>query len=201
MQITCIEFQKKHDDRVNLYVDDEFYAGVSVELILKQQLKKGMEISKEELDQLILEDEKGSAFNKSVKYLNSALKTEKQIKEYLRKKGYNLSTIEYVVDKLKEYKYLDDENYARSFVLTYSNKYGKLKLISALRSKGVSDRIIDNIFSEDLGIESNIRSIAEKYLKNKEKNPQTYLKLSRFLYSRGYEFDEINRLINELKKD
>ena len=201
MQITGIEFQKRHDDRVNLYVDDEFYAGVSVELILKEQLKKGMEISKEELDQIILEDEKGSAFNKAVKYLSSTLKTEKQIKEYLKKKAYNPSTIEYVLDKLKEYKYLDDENYSRSFVLTYSNKYGKLKLISALKSKGVSDRIIDSVFSEDLELESNIRPIAEKYLKNKEKNPQTYMKLSRFLYSRGYEFDEINRLINELKKD
>ena len=146
MQITKIEFQKKHDDRVNLYVDDEFYAGVSVELILKSQLKKGQEISKEILDELILEDEKGSAFSKSVKYLSSALKTERQIKDYLRKKEYNPSTIEYVIDKLREYKYLDDEAYAKSFVLTYSSKYGKLKLISALRSKGISDSVIDNIF-------------------------------------------------------
>lgn len=201
MQITKIEFQKKHDDRANLYIDDEFYAGVSVELVLKEQLKKGMEISKETLDELILEDEKGTAFSKSVKYLSSTLKTEKQIRDYLRKKEYNPNTIDYVIDKLNEYKYLDDENYARSFVLTYSNKYGKLKLISALKSKGISDKIIDNVFSEDLEIKSNIRSVADKYLKNKELNAQTYLKLSRFLYSRGYEFDEINRIINEIKKD
>lgn len=201
MQITGIEFQKKHDDRVNLYVDNEFYAGISVELVLKEQLKKGMEIAKEALDNLIMEDEKGSAFSKAVKYLSSALKTEKQIKDYLRKKEYNPGTIEYVIDKLNEYKYLDDENYAKSFVLTYSSKYGKLKLISALRSKGVSDRIIDNVFSDELEIKSNIKNVAEKYLKNKEINSQTYLKLSRFLYSRGYEFDEINRVINELKKD
>ena len=199
MEITGIEFQKKHDDRANLYVDDEFYAGVSVELVMKNRLKKGMTISREELDEIILEDEKQSAFSKAVKYMSSALKTEKQIKDYLRKKEYNPGTIEYVIDKLIEYKYLDDEAYARSFVLTYSSKYGKLKLIAGLKSKGVSDRVIDNVFNEDLEIKNNIKETAEKYLKNKIIDNNTYLKLSRFLYSRGYEFDEINRVINELK--
>ena len=199
MEITGIEFQKKHDDRANLYVDDEFYAGVSVELVMKNRLKKGMTISKEELDEIILEDEKQSAFSKAVKYMSSALKTEKQIKDYLRKKEYNPGTIEYVIAKLIEYKYLDDEAYARSFVLTYSSKYGKLKLIAGLKSKGVSDRVIDNVFNEDLEIKNNIKETAEKYLKNKIIDNNTYLKLSRFLYSRGYEFDEINRVINELK--
>ena len=168
MQITGIEFQKKHDDRANLYVDDEFYCGISVELVMREQIKKGMEIDQEKLQELILEDEKYSAFGKAVKYLSSTLKTERQIKDYLRKKEYNQVTIDYVIDKLYEYKYLDDESYAKSFVLTYSNKYGKLKLISALKSKGVSDRVIDNIFSEELGIDSNIRNVAEKYLKNKK---------------------------------
>ena len=201
MEITGIELQKKRDDRVNLYVDDEFYAGISVELVMKEQLKKGMQISEERLQEIIVDDEKNSAFAKAVKYLSSNLKTERQIREYLRKKEYNDVTIDFVIDKLLEYKYLDDEGYARAFILTYSGKYGKLKLISALKSKGVSDRVIDNVFSEELEIVSNIQSVAEKYLKNKEKNQQTYLKLGRFLSSRGYEFDEIKSLINELKKD
>ena len=202
MQITKIEFQKKHDDRANLYIDEEFYAGVSVELVIKEQLKKGMEIEKSRLDEIILEDQKHTAFSKAIKYSSSVLKTEKQIKEYLKKKEYAPSTIDYVIDKMVEYKYLDDEQYARAFVLTYSNKYGKLKLISALRSKGVSSKIIDNIFSQeddDLEIKSNIKSVAEKYLKNKVVDAKTYLKLGRFLASRGYEFDEISRVINELK--
>jgi len=201
MQITGIEFQKKHDDRANLYIDGEFYCGVSVELVIKEQLKKGMEIDVEKLNSLVIEDEKKTAFSKTIKYMSGSLKTEKQIKDYLKRKEYNPSTIDYVVDKLNEYKYLDDEQFAKSFVLTYSSKYGKLKLIAALKSKGVSDRIIDNVFSEDLELKNNIKLVAEKYLKNKDRNPQTYIKLSRFLYSRGYEFDEINKTINELKRD
>ena len=48
------------------------------------------------------------------------------------KKGYNKNTISHVIEKMEEYKYLDDDAYAKQFVLTYSKKYGKLKLISAL---------------------------------------------------------------------
>lgn len=201
MQITGIEFQKKHDDRANLYIDGDFYCGVSVELILREQLKKGMEVDVEKLQEIIVEDEKKTAFSKVIKYISSTIKTEKQIKDYLKRKEYNQSTIEYVIGKLKEYNYIDDEQFARSFVLTYASKYGKLKLISALRSKGITEEVIDNVFTDELKIESNIMQVAEKYLKNKEKSPQTFMKLSRFLCSRGYDFDEINRIVNELKKD
>lgn len=199
-EITNLEVQKKDDRRVNLYLDDKFYAGVSIELVMKHHLKKGMEIGKDELDELVLEDEKGKALDKAVKYISSTLKTTRQIRDYLKKKEYNPQTIDYVIEKMQEYKYLDDESYAKAFISTYSGKYGKLKLISALKSKGVSDNIIDNVLSsEDLKMENSIENTANKYLKNKPRTSETYMKLSRFLYSRGYEYDDIKSLINELK--
>lgn len=199
-EITNLEVQKKDDRRVNLYLDDKFYAGVSIELVMKHHLKKGMEIGKDELDELVLEDEKGKALDKAVKYISSTLKTTKQIRDYLKKKEYNPQTIDYVIDKMQEYKYLDDETYAKAFISTYSGKYGKLKLVSALKSKGVSDKIIDNVLcADDLKMENSIESTANKYLKNKPRTSETYMKLSRFLYSRGYEYDDIKSLINELK--
>lgn len=201
-EITNLEIQKKDDRRVNLYLDDKFYAGISIELVMKHHLKKGVEIEKSDLDSLILEDEKGKALDKAVKYISSTLKTTKQIRDYLKKKEYNPQTIDYVIDKMQEYKYLDDEAYAKAFISTYSNKYGKLKLVSALKSKGVSENVIDSVLSaEDLKMENSIETTANKYLRNKPRTNETYMKLSRFLYSRGYEFDDIKSLINELKED
>lgn len=201
-EITNLEIQKKDDRRVNLYLDDKFYAGISIELVMKHHLKKGVEIEKSDLDSLILEDEKGKALDKAVKYISSTLKTTKQIRDYLKKKEYNPQTIDYVIDKMQEYKYLDDEAYAKAFISTYSNKYGKLKLVSALKSKGVCENVIDSVLSaEDLKMENSIETTANKYLRNKPRTNETYMKLSRFLYSRGYEFDDIKSLINELKED
>lgn len=198
--ITKIEVQKKDESRANIYLDDSFYSGISIEAVIKNHLKKDMEIDRDSLDEIILNDEKTVAMSKAVKYMGGALKTKKQIRDYLKKKEFAVPTIEYVIDKMVEYKYLDDEAYARSFMLTYSSKYGKLKLKSQLRLKGVAESIIDALLDEEVEIEDSLDRVAEKYLKNKEINEKNIIKLARFLSSRGYEFDKINAYISKLRK-
>ena len=199
MEITKIEIQKSNDERANLYLDEKFFSGISLELVVKEHLKVGMEIDENKLSELILEDEKGKALAKAVKYIGSNLKTEKQLRDYLKKKEYNFATIDYVMDKLKEYDYLNDENFAKAYILTYSKKYGKLKLKSQLKIKGIKDSVIENLL-EDVQSDS-IDLVAKKYMKNKELTYENLQKLMRFLYSRGYEFDDINSCVNRLKGD
>ena len=198
--ITKIEVQKNNEERANLYLDDDFCCGISIELVIKHQLKKGIQIDEEQLKEMILEDEKGVAPTKAIKYIGSSLKTKKQIKEYLKKKEYNDISIDYVIDKLIEYKYLDDFAYAKSYILTYSSKYGKMKLVSQLKCKGVDENIIEDVFCEVTPKDS-IVNTANKYLKNKEITKELLVKLNRFLYSRGYEYEEINRLIEKIKEE
>ena len=104
----------------------------------------------------------------------------------------------YVIDKMSEYKYLDDEAYAKAFILTYSNKYGKLKLKSMLRAKGVSQEIVD-ILLDDMEVKSSIDAVAEKYMKNKTLDEKTKSKLIRFLMSRGYDYDEVKSVVEKFK--
>lgn len=197
MKITKLEVQKNDKNRVNLYVDDEFYSGIPAELVYLEHLKTGLEIDEKDLKKIIFENEKSKAMSRVTKYIGSSLKTQKQIRDYLRKKEYSDDTIEFVMSKLVEYNYIDDQKYAQAYVLTYGKKYGKLKLISQLKVKGVSEEIIECVL-EDNKVDS-IESVASKYLKNKVMSYEVSQKLFRFLYSRGYEFDEINSYINKLK--
>lgn len=197
MKITKLEVQKNDKNRVNLYVDDEFYSGIPAELVYLEHLKTGLEIDEKDLKKIIFENEKSKAMSRVTKYIGSSLKTQKQIRDYLRKKEYSDDTIEFVMSKLVEYNYIDDKKYAQAYVLTYGKNYGKLKLISQLKIKGVSEEIIECVL-EDNKVDS-IESVASKYLKNKVMSYEVSQKLFRFLYSRGYEFDEINSYINKLK--
>ena len=197
MKITKLEVHKNDKNRVNLYVDDEFYSGIPAELVYLEHLKTGLEIDEKDLKKIIFENEKSKAMSRVTKYIGSSLKTQKQIRDYLRKKEYSDDTIEFVMSKLVEYNYIDDKKYAQAYVLTYGKKYGKLKLISQLKIKGVSEEIIECVL-EDNKVDS-IESVASKYLKNKVMSYEVCQKLFRFLYSRGYEFDEINSYINKLK--
>ena len=197
MKITKLEVQKNDKNRVNLYVDDEFYSGIPAELVYLEHLKTGLEIDEKDLKKIIFENEKSKAMSRVTKYIGSSLKTQKQIRDYLRKKEYSDDTIEFVMSKLVEYNYIDDKKYAQAYVLTYGKKYGKLKLKSQLKVKGVSEEIIECVL-EDNKVDS-IESVASKYLKNKVMSYEVSQKLFRFLYSRGYESDEINSYINKLK--
>ena len=86
--ITKIEVQKNNKERANIYIDDKFYAGVNIELVMKYGLKKGQELSDDLFDRVLFEDLKSEAFNKAIKYIGSSLKSIKQLKDYLKKKEY-----------------------------------------------------------------------------------------------------------------
>jgi regulatory protein len=45
MKITKIEIQKNNKNRVNLFVDDNFFCGLSLETIVKNHIKENQEIS------------------------------------------------------------------------------------------------------------------------------------------------------------
>ena len=66
MIITEISSQKKKG-RYNLFVDGSFYSGVDGETIIKAGLKVGKEVDKQFLEEVILESETRSAFEKLLK--------------------------------------------------------------------------------------------------------------------------------------
>ena len=52
-KVTDITFQTKNKSRCNIFVDGEFFSGVSLETVLKFRIKKGDEYNSEELKNLI----------------------------------------------------------------------------------------------------------------------------------------------------
>lgn len=198
-KITRLEVQARRKDRVNLYIDDVFVTGLTLDTAVKNGLKIGKDVDENFVVDMIFDSEKQSAFNKTANYMKSSIKTVKQIKDYLNKKGYDEAVINAVVDKLKEYKYLDDSQYVTAFVNTNKNKYGVRRLREKLKQKGVADAnlsVLDD-YEEDMDA---LKKVAEKYMSHKEKTPENYNKLYRFLAMRGYNFDDINACVNEIKR-
>ena len=201
IRISKIEVQKKHDDRVSVFVDDEYYASMFLDTAVKYGIKKDLEIDEEVFKNYLIESEKNLAFNKSLNYLNTALKTTKQIRDYLSKKGYDKIIVDYVVDKLKEYNYLNDRMFAETYVSTYSNKYGKNMLKNKLFEKGISKSIIDEILGDYESEENVVDKLLQKKIGGKEITQDLLLKCTRFLAGRGFSFDQINTAIRKIKNN
>ena len=107
--ITAIEAQKRNKDKVNLYLDGEFACSLTAESVVRARLKIGQELSEERLREILATSETELAFKKALDYISRAMKTEKQVKDYLCLKGFDALAAERAVDKLKEYKYADPD--------------------------------------------------------------------------------------------
>lgn len=204
-KITKVEVQKNNKQKVNIYLDGEYKARMYLDTCVKYGLHAGVEIEEDRLNELVLESEKVMALNLAVKYVSTALKTKKQIVDYLKKKEFQPEIIDYVVDKMLEYRYIDDMEYIRAYFNTYSNKFGISRLQYNLRSKGVSQKLIDEYMDsleEEVDTLSTCIALLKKKAKNMDLNDiRNRQKVSRFLASRGFEFDDINHAMTEVTKE
>lgn len=201
-KITDIEIQKNNKTRANVYLDGEFAFGLEMLTVMKLGLKIGKDVSEETLQEAVFDSEKSVALTKAVGYLSRAMKTRKQMRDYLVGKGYSKQIIDYVLDKLQEYRYVDDELYAKLYVEQNSAGKGERRIRQELQLKGVPNFVIDKyciIPSETL--DDSARALAQKYMRNKIRDAKTLSKLQRFLLSRGYDFDTVNRITRNYSQE
>lgn len=199
MQITELRKQKGKKDMFSVFVDDKFVCSLDEFSIYKNRLSVGAEIDHETLDNIQSESMGDVAFSQSVDLLSKIMKTTKQMQDYLHKKGFLPSVIDQTIQKLCDYGYLNDHYYAECYVQQKTNSAGKIKIKNELKLKGIDEQIISEVLADIDNQDEVILRIAQKFLKNRELNLDTYNKLSRHLCSKGFGWDEINKVISKIK--
>ena len=192
-EITAITPQIKDKRRCNIYVDGRFCCGLTLEATVKNRLKVGQIVSPEQLAEIQLESEKNTAFDKALTHISATQKTEKQMREFLQGKGYLPSVIDYVVEKLRSYNFLNDGQYAEAYVESLSKRKGSKLLRMELRGKGVSDAEIDAAL-DTLPMEreeETAKALLEKYMRGKICDKTTMQKAYRYLLGKGYDYEVI----------
>lgn len=198
MIVTSLENQKKHKDRVNVYLDGEYFCSLSLFCVLKNRLKVGSEVTESEMEYIKEKGEIEVATDKAMKHLSKSQKTEKEIFSHLLSKGFDENIATYVVEKLKEYSYIDDEKYANDYVKSYSKYDGKRKIVYGLKQKGVPDEIINKVIDEFEFDEDIAFNVLTKYMKGKPLDIKTKQKAYRFLQGKGFDGEEISHAINSI---
>lgn len=194
--ITKIEVQKKDKNRSNLYIDGEFFSGIQNEVVIQNNLKINQEINEHQLLELIYKSDKIVAFNKALSLLNTRFKTRQEIRNYLLEKGFNEEVVIETLEKLVEYKYINDEHYVEAYINSNKDKKSKKVMELELLQKGVNQKIIEEKFI-DLENETDlIFNLYTKYMKNKENSFKNRQKAINYLIGKGFKYDDINTAIN-----
>ena len=213
MKITDISQQKKKKDRFNLYIDGEFFCGISSLTLTRENLYIDLQLEEERLNEILSLELENQIFERTLSNISNNPKTEFQIKRYIKdiffkKKGkwfskgmeVNETQIqEGVIGRLKKYSFIDDESYARLFVESrIKNKpRGKIVLINELRTKGISKDMAQKICDELVEDESSLlkKIYTKKY--GEEKLTKQDTKKIQYLQRKGFSWDLIQNLITD----
>ena len=127
---------------------------------------------------------KKSPLENAFHFLSFRSRSEKEMRDFLKKK--EVLEIDETVNKLKELDFIDDKKFVREFVDSRSKNKpkGKKALIIELARKGI--KVDDLDINED--------ELAKEALE-KKKNIKDKISAQRFLYSRGFSWNVIERTL------
>lgn len=195
--ITQIKIQSSDKNKVNLFLDGDFYCSLSLEVAVKHNLKKDVIIDEKVLDNIVLESEKTLAYNQALKLVSTRYKTKREMEKYLQEKGYASPTIIYVLKRLMKYDFINDERYVESFVAHNIEKDGVIKIKQKLLQKGVKEDVIDGVINAIDDQSEQIKNCAKKYMKNKEASRENFAKLFRYLMNKGFRYEEVMSVLKQ----
>lgn len=196
MNITKME-QKGKSEVYKIFVDDAFYCYLSAETIVKNKLKTGQHVEEDYLLNLKKQSDKLLSRELALRYVEKGLKTEKQVRDNLLKKGMDEDAILDAIDFLKRYNYVNDTYYAQQYILSKKSN-GKNYLRQALLLKGIEKGIIDDVLESYETDEEKLFELTLKFIKNKPKDEKLKQKAYRHILSKGYTFDEAKKAVEKV---
>ncbi|XJS10072.1 recombination regulator RecX [Aerococcaceae bacterium WGS1372] len=201
---------EKVEKRYSIYVDEEFVCGIDEEILIQFSLYKGMEVTTVQLEEIQSAENDHRLYSQALNYLSYGLRTEKEILDYLNKiiakKDQNISegVIQNTLTRLKYLGYINDHEYAKSYVRTkYSlNSKGPNVIANELKAKGVEDFDIQDALLEYPEEEqvNNIEGLIKKFLKSNKNLPAKMIKnkLYTHLMTKGYDKEFVNEALSDL---
>lgn len=149
--------------------------------------------------------------DESSKFLAHKMRTESEVRKRLREKGFSDEETDAEICALCELKYIDDADYARSYLLYAFGKGRALSRVKyELQLKGVEKLIIEQAcydyedeFEKDLTDEETKRAlaVARRFAVNNDMTEQKNSdRLARKLNSLGYSSSLISETLKSIRK-
>jgi regulatory protein len=194
--ITSIEVQKKNPERVNVYIDGDFCMGLS--RITAAWLETGQKISKDNILDLKNADLQERAFQHCLSYLKFRPRSTCEVKRHLRKKGYDESVIDLSMCKLQETGWLNDREFARSWIENRATFRPRSKhlLRMELKAKGLNPEIIETELDDVDEYEMANAAAKSKFNQYNKLDWKGYQnKMYSFLSRRGFNYEIIKEIV------
>ncbi len=202
--ITQIVVQEKRKNRCSVFLDNEFAFGLDQDVVLKFGLKKGDDLNEQQIEEILLSEERKSAKERALNFLSYRDRSEKEIRTKLKNVGYEANIIDWVITELKRIQLINDQKFALSYAQSHiiTRPMGEYLLRRELQQKGIDpeliEQTIEKVYQEkdQFSMASELASLRKKQLKNIGEM-KTKKRVSDFLLRRGFSWEIVSQVLEQ----
>lgn len=204
--ITALRAQAHDPQRVNIFIDDEFAIGVSLNTITKIGLYVGRVLDEADYARIEQTESADKAFQVALRFLEARPRSIAEIRDRLQRKEFSAEVIAAAVERLSALGLVDDASFARFWVENRQacRPRGVSALRDELRRKGIARDVVTTVLSDDslTGDEAGRAMTLARSALRKYANASDYATFTRrlggYLQRRGFGFEVICPIIDQL---
>ena len=197
MTVTKIEPVTK--TRFRVYIDEQFAFVLYNGELSRYHIAVDSELDEEDYNEIFRDIIVKRVKARALHLLSDMGRTEAQLRSKLEQGGYTEEAVEEAVRYVKSFGYLNDREYARSFIEGRKNRKSRRELYAALCRKGIgrdeAEEALEEYYDGDAS-----RTAIEALIRKKRFDAETadYVqtqKMAGYLMRKGFRYDEIRRVL------
>lgn len=191
MQIVSVTPLDKRRSKV--LTDEDFAFALYRGEIRTYNIEERRELTKEVYQEILENVLFKRAKERALYLLKSRDRTELEIRRKLKDGYYPQEAIDYAVEFLKRYRFVDDEKYGRNYIHTYGSRKSRKQLEYELYNKGLGREEVALLMEEcQVSEEEQIFKFLQKKGYQKDTaGPKEQAKLAATLARKGFSYDAI----------
>ncbi len=203
-KVTALRIGKGQKKRVNVFLDDRFAFSLEAEVVIREGLQVGQELSASQIEALARSDHFYRCLNAATHYLGYRPRSEFEVRERLQRRGFDGDSVGVVIARLKEQGLVDDIDFAQFWRENRDSFSPRSQWLTKLelRQKGVADDIINQVVETIDDDDSAYRAALSKARSLPRSDYQGFRRrLGGYLKRRGFGYGVINHTIERLWRE
>jgi regulatory protein len=204
--VTAIQSQVRDPERVSVFIDGSFAFGLARDVAESEAIAVGDRLDGADLARILGSEERHKATLSALNFLAYRPRSEGEIRTRLRKGGFPDEVIEHTLERLRDWRYVDDDDFARRWIENRSQHRprGARLLAMELRAKGIDPAVAGEAIEEaELDEAADALELARQRRRQLSGlDPMVRdRRLSAYLARRGYGFDVIRPVLEQLRRE
>ena len=200
-RITAIRTGRKTGKQVNMFLDGRLAFSLEAEVVVKQGLRVGQDLSDDQMEALARAGRYGRCMSAATRFLGYRPRSEFELRERLQQRGFDENTTEAVIARLKDRGLVDDVAFAQFWKENRQTFSPRSQWLTEreLRSKGVPADIIDEAVRDADDSDSAYRAALARARRLPLSDYEPFRRrLGEFLKRRGFSYEIISGTVRRL---